>query len=92
MKVMAGGSTDVLLIERSKPYLKNYIANPYARPDNNVEERALKLVVIGRKNWLFVGNEGGGQVVIYCLPQTYRALKINPSLYFKDMLRRIPSL
>ena len=43
------------------PYLKNYIANPYARPDNNVAERALKLVVIGRKNWLFVGNEASNQ-------------------------------
>ena len=61
MTVMAGGSTDVLLIERTKPYLKNYIANPCARPDNNVAERALKLVVIGRKNWLFVGNEASNQ-------------------------------
>ncbi|MEI8329848.1 MAG: transposase, partial [Chlamydiia bacterium] len=63
------------------PHLKNYIANPYARPDNNVAERGLKLVVIGRKNWLFVGNEGGGKAsaVIYCLSQTCRALKINPS-------------
>ena len=76
------------------PYLKNYIPNPYARPDNNVEERALKLIVIGRKNWLFVGNEGGGKgsAVIYCLSQTCRALKINPSLYFEDVLRRIQSL
>ena len=66
MTVMAGGSTDVLLIERTKPYLKNYIANPYARPDNNIEERALKLVVIRRKNWVFVGNKGGGKpAVIY---------------------------
>ena len=75
------------------PYLKNYIANPYARPDNNIEERVLKLVVIGRKNWLFVGNEGGGKgsAVIYCLPQTCRALKINSSLYFEDVLRSIQS-
>jgi transposase len=73
------------------PYLKNYIANPCARPDNNVAERALKLVVIGRKNWVFVGNEGGGKAsaVIYCLSQTCRALKINPSQYFEDVLRRI---
>ncbi len=49
-----------------EPYLKNYIANPYARPDNNIEERALKLVVIRRKNWVFVGNKGGGKpAVIY---------------------------
>lgn len=73
------------------PYLKNYIQNPYARPDNNVAERALKLVVIGRKNWLFVGNEGGGEAaaVIYSLAQTCRALKINPCQYFEDVLRRI---
>jgi Transposase IS66 family/IS66 C-terminal element len=74
-------------------YLKNYMANPCARPDNNVAERALKLVVIGPKNWLFVGNEGGGKgsAVIYCLSRTCRALKINPSLYFEDVLRRIQS-
>ena len=42
---------------------------------------------------LFVGNEGGGKAsaVIYCLSQTCRALKINPSLYFEDVLRRIQS-
>ena len=76
------------------PYLKNYIINLHARPDKNIEERAIKLVVIGRKNWLFVGHEGGGKAaaVIYCLSQTCRDLKINPSLYFKDVLRRIPSV
>lgn len=73
------------------PYLKNYIHNPYARLDNNVAERALKLVVIGRKNWLFVGSEGGGEAaaVIYSLAQTCRALSINPYDYFEDILRRI---
>lgn len=69
----------------------NYIHNPYARLDNNVAERALKLVVIGRKNWLFVGSEGGGEAaaVIYSLAQTCRALSINPYDYFEDILRRI---
>jgi transposase len=73
------------------PYLKNYIQNPYARLDNNVAERALKLVVIGRKNWMFVGNQQGGEAssVIYSLAQTCRALQINPQEYFDDILRRI---
>ncbi len=73
------------------PYLKNYITNPYARLDNNVAERALKLVVIGRKNWMFVGSEGGGEVsaIIYSLAQTCRALDINPYDYFDDVLRKI---
>lgn len=73
------------------PYLKNYIQNPYARLDNNVAERALKLVVIGRKNWMFVGSEGGGEAsaIIYSLAQTCRALGINPHDYFDDVLRKI---
>ena len=73
------------------PYLKNYIHNPYARLDNNVAERALKLVVIGRKNWLFIGSEGGGEAsaIIYSLAQTCRALNINSYDYFDDVLRRI---
>lgn len=75
------------------PYLKNYLYHPYSRLDNNVAERALKLVVIGRKNWLFVGSEGGGEAsaVIYSLAQSCRALGINPYNYFDDILRRIQS-
>jgi len=75
------------------PYLKNYIKHPFAGIDNNPSERALKLVVIGRKNWLFMGNEGGGEssAILYSLAQTCRALKINPHEYFEDILRRIQS-
>lgn len=75
------------------PYLKNYLKHPYSRLDNNVAERALKLVVIGRKNWMFVGSEGGGEAsaVIYSLAQSCRALGINPHNYFDDVLRRIQS-
>ena len=56
-------------------------------------ERALKHVVIGRKNWLFVGNEGGGEAysIIFSLAQTCRALGVNPYTYFEDVLRRIQS-
>ena len=75
------------------PYLKNYIHHPFAGIDNNPAERALKLVVIGRKNWLFMGSEGGGEAsaILYSFAQTCRALKINPHEYFEDILRRIQS-
>lgn len=73
------------------PYLRNYIEHPFARLDNNPAERALKLVVIGRKNWLFVGHKEGGEAsaIIYSLAQTCRALQVNPHQYFEDVLRRI---
>ena len=39
------------------PYLKNYTKEPFARLDNNVAERAVRPLAIGRKNWLFFGDQ-----------------------------------
>lgn len=75
------------------PYLKNYTAHPYARLDNNVAERAVRPLAIGRKNWLFLGSEEGGEAagIILSLVQTCRALDINPYEYLEDVMRRIMS-
>jgi transposase len=75
------------------PYVKNYIYHPFARLDNNVAERAVRSVVLGRKNWLFVGSEAGGKAaaIILSLVQTCRALKINPRDYLEDVMRRLMS-
>ncbi len=75
------------------PYLKNYTEHPYARLDNNVAERAVRPLAIGRKNWLFLGSEEGGEAaaVILSLAQTCRSLNINPRTYFEDVMRRIMS-
>ncbi len=75
------------------PYLKNYTLHPYARLDNNVAERAVRPLALGRKNWLFLGSEEGGEAaaVILSLVQTCNALKINPREYLEDVMRRLPS-
>ena len=75
------------------PYLTNYIDHPEARLDNNVAERGLRPLTIGRKNWLFVGSEDGGRsaATILSLVQTCRNLGINPQEYLEDVLRRIMS-
>lgn len=75
------------------PYLKNYTQNPYAHLDNNVAERAVRPLAIGRKNWLFLGSEEGGEAaeVILSLVQSCRALKINPREYLEDVMRRLMS-
>ena len=75
------------------PYLKNYTKHPWARLDNNVAERAIRPLVIGRKNWLFVGSEDAGVAagVIFSLVQTCRALGVNPREYLEDILRRFMS-
>ena len=75
------------------PYLKNYTQLPWARLDNNVAERAVRPLAIGRKNWLFVGNETGGEAaaVLFSLVQTCRGLGINPREYLEDVMRRLMS-
>jgi len=75
------------------PYLKNYIKYPFARLDNNVAERAIRPIAIGRKNWLFFGSAEGGEAgaVILSLVQTCRGLGINPREYLEDVLRRLMS-
>jgi transposase len=73
------------------PYLKNYTQNAYARLDNNVAERAVRPLAIGRKNWLFFGSPDGGEAgaILFSLVQTCRGLGINPRDYLEDIMRRI---
>jgi transposase len=73
------------------PHLKNYTQHAWARIDNNVAERAVRPLAIGRKNWLFVGNEDGGEAagIILSLIQSCRAVGVNPREYLEDVMRRL---
>jgi transposase len=73
------------------PYLKNYTQHPFARMDNNVAERAIRPLTIGRKNWLFFGSEDGGEAgtILLSFVQTCRGLGIHPAEYLEDIFRRL---
>lgn len=75
------------------PYLKNYTTDPFSRLDNNVAERAIRPLAIGRKNWLFFGSPDGGEAgaILFSLVQTCRGLGINPRVYLEDIMRRVMS-
>ena len=74
------------------PYLKNYTEHPFARMENNIAERAIRPLAIGRKNWLFFGSEEGGQAgsILLSFVQTCRGLGINPREYLEEIFRRLP--
>ena len=78
-------------ILKRKENFENFLKYSNARIDNNVSERAIRPLTIGRKNWLFFGSEKGGQAAanIISLIQTCRKLKLNPKEYLEDVLRRI---
>ena len=73
------------------PYLKNYTEHAFARLDNNIAERAVRPLAIGRKNWLFFGSPDGGEAgaILFSLVQTCRGMGINPREYLEDIMRRI---
>ena len=73
------------------PHLKNYTKQANSHMDNNVAERAVRPLAIGRKNWLFFGSLEAGQsaAVLISLIQTCRGLGINPREYLEDVFRRI---
>ena len=59
---------------------------------NNATEQAVKVAVIGKKNWLFFGSSAGGKAaaVFYTLTATCRRLKIDPQAYLTDVFERLP--
>ena len=59
--------------------------------DNGAAERAFKPVALGRKNWLFVGSDKGGETaaVLMSLCTTCKTLGIDPQAYLRDVLDRI---
>lgn len=59
--------------------------------DNNASERALRTVALGRKNYLFVGNDEAGENLagLMSLLATCEANGVNPEAYLADVLMRV---
>ena len=61
------------------------------KPDNNGAENQLRVVAVGRKNWLFAGSQEGARraAMLYTLAQGCKLAGIDPFRYFKDVLLRV---
>jgi len=73
--------------------LQNVLADGRLLVDNNTAERAIKPVVIGRKNYLFAGSDEGAKraAIIYSIIETCKQNNINTFEYLKDVLTRLPT-
>ena len=62
--------------------------------DNNVIERLLRPIAIGRKNYLFFGSDHGGKTAatLYTLVQSARRNCVDVWPYLTDVLRRIAAI
>jgi hypothetical protein len=72
--------------------LKPWLEDGRLEIDNNAAERAMRPVVLGRKNYLFMGSDQGGKAaaILYTLIETAKLNGIDPQAWLTDILTRIP--
>ncbi len=75
---------------RWKP-LTRYVDDGQLEIDNNAAERALRVVALGRKNFLFAGSDAGGEraAAIYSLLGSAKLNGLDSELYLHHVLERI---
>lgn len=71
--------------------LNVYLKDGILCVDNNLAERVVKMVALGRKNWLFAGSDAGAKraAILYSLIASCKLCKIDPFVYLRDVLDRI---
>ena len=75
------------------PAMARYLEIATAEIDNNSIEHSLRNVVLGRRNWLHVGQETGGEKAanLFSLMITCKRLGVDPYAYLYDIMQRLPT-
>jgi transposase len=71
--------------------LTRFLADGRLEIDNNIAERALRSVALGRKNWLFAGSKAGGEraATLYTIIETAKLNGVDPQAYIADVAEKI---
>ncbi len=71
--------------------LRPYLDHGFLELDNNSAERSMRCVALGRKNYLFMGSEGGGKstAIAYTLIETAKLNGVDPQAWLTNVLGRI---
>ena len=71
--------------------MRGYLENGFLELDNNCAERSIRCVALGRKNYLFIGSEGGGKAaaITYTLIETAKLNGVDPQAWLTWVLAQI---
>ena len=74
------------------PRLSRYVNDGRINIDNNLIENAIRPLALGRKNYLFCGNDASAYraAIVYSLISTCKAADVDPRAWMEDVLRKIP--
>jgi transposase len=103
IELLIHGSDAMALLPKSKlgkaiGYLRNnwqaltrFLQDANLPIDNNEAERSLRRVAVGRKNWLFVGSEEGGErtAIILTIVSSAHRHDLDVWAYLRDVLERL---
>jgi len=81
------------VLNQWKP-LTAFVADGAIPLHNNLAEQQMKRIALGRKNYLFVGNERGGRTaaILSSITSTCRRHDIDPQLYLTQLLANLPAV
>jgi transposase len=71
--------------------LTRFLDDGHLEIDNNIAERSLRAVAVGRKNWLFAGSNTGGTraAAIYTVIETCKMNGVESQAYIADVIAKI---
>ena len=74
------------------PRLSRYVNDGRINIDNDLIENAIRPLALGRKNYLFCGNDASAYraAIVYSLISTCKAVDVDPRTWMEDVLRKIP--
>lgn len=78
-------------LKNQREVLGRFLLDGRVKLDNNGAENQLRVVAVGRKNWLFAGSMDGARraALLYTLAQGCKLVGVEPFRYFRDVLLRI---
>ena len=74
--------------------LRVYTEDGWLDIDNNEGENVVRGIALGRKNWLFLGNDRGGRAaaIHFSLLASCKRHGHDPWAYYRDVLTRLPAM
>jgi transposase len=74
--------------------LNRFLEDGRIEIDNNLVENSIRPTAVGKKNWLFIGDEAAGETsaILYTLIECARRRGLDPFAYLRDALTRLPRM